>query len=286
MTISSASIALAFNSGISASSRAARVAAGIGDEPRRLDLAPIDFGQAVDRVLLQLRRGVGVAVPARISRRIGETEVGRKIDDLGRRRLRQQILDHLLRRAVRQRAERKIEPERCPVVAIERRQASARSYGRELRKHVRHRLAGAAIGGEQHDLRARMAQTAAAPVRHRYSRRRRARRFWPFFLPQASFNPRYDCWGLKHKASVRGKIFGEGGAAAPAARFFTRERALVPSTKRRRRRRNAPATVTEDLVMGGDIGPRRASVNLGGGPGLVRVAGPFMLCRANGIVEG
>jgi len=33
---------------------------------------------------------------------------------------------------------------------------------------------------------------------------------------------------LKHKASVRGKIFGEGGAAAPAARFFTRERALVP----------------------------------------------------------
>jgi len=34
---------------------------------------------------------------------------------------------------------------------------------------------------------------------------------------------------LKHKASVRGKIFGEGGAAAPAARFFTRERALVPS---------------------------------------------------------
>jgi len=33
---------------------------------------------------------------------------------------------------------------------------------------------------------------------------------------------------LKHKASVRGKIFGEGGAAAPAARAFTRERALVP----------------------------------------------------------
>ena len=135
---------------------AARVAAGIGDEPRRLDLAPIDFGQAVDRVLLQLRRGVGVAVPARISRRIGETEVGRKIDDLGARRPRQQILDHRLRRAVRQRAERKIKPERLPIGGIERRQRR-QGVGQELRKHVRHRLAGPAIGREQHDLYARMA---------------------------------------------------------------------------------------------------------------------------------
>ena len=137
--------------------RAARVTAGIGDEPRRLDLAPIDFGQAVDRVLLQLRRGVGVAVPARISRRIGETEVGRKVDDLDARRPRQQILDHRLRRAVRQRAERKIKPERLPIGSVERRQRR-QCVGQELRKHVRHRLAGPAIGREQHDLYARMAE--------------------------------------------------------------------------------------------------------------------------------
>ena len=60
---------------------AARVAARIGDELRRLDLRPIDFGQPVDRLLLQLGRGMRMAVPARISGGIGEAEIGRKVDD-------------------------------------------------------------------------------------------------------------------------------------------------------------------------------------------------------------
>ena len=135
---------------------AARVAAGIGDEPRRLDLSPIDLGETVDRVFLQFGRGVGMAVPARIGGRIGQAEIGRKIDDLDARRARQQMLDHRLRRGVRQRAESKIKPERLPIDGIERRQRR-QGEGQELRKHVRHRLAGPAIGGQQHDFRARMA---------------------------------------------------------------------------------------------------------------------------------
>ena len=87
ITISSGSIAFALNSGMSGKLRAGRVAAGIGDEPRRLDLAAVDLGQAVDRLPLQLRRMVLVAVPARIGRRIGEPEIGGEIDHLGLRRL-------------------------------------------------------------------------------------------------------------------------------------------------------------------------------------------------------
>ena len=69
MTISSGSIALARSSGISGKLRAGRVAAGIGDEMRALDLVAIDLDQAVDRLPLQLRRVVLVAVPARVARR-------------------------------------------------------------------------------------------------------------------------------------------------------------------------------------------------------------------------
>ena len=102
-------------------------------------LRPIDFGQPVDRLLLQLRRSMRVAVPARIGGGIGEAEIGRQIDHLGCRRARQQILDDLLRRAVRQRAEDEIEPERLPIGVLDRREYRQR-IGRELRKHVRHRL--------------------------------------------------------------------------------------------------------------------------------------------------
>ena len=86
--------------------RAGGVAARIGDQPRLLDLAPIDLDEAVDRLLLQLGRVMLVAVPLRVGRRIGEPEVGRQIDHLGRRRLCQKILHHLLRGRMRQRAER------------------------------------------------------------------------------------------------------------------------------------------------------------------------------------
>ena len=63
---------------------AGRVAAGIGDEPRRLDRAADRFRSGRTRLLLQFGREMLVAVPARVSGRIGQAEIGRQVDDLGR----------------------------------------------------------------------------------------------------------------------------------------------------------------------------------------------------------
>jgi hypothetical protein len=57
---------------------------------------------------------------------------------------------------MRQRAKRQIESEGPPVGLLDGRERWQRVRG-ELRKDIRHRLAGAAIGGKQHDLDARMA---------------------------------------------------------------------------------------------------------------------------------
>ena len=123
-----------------------------------LILCAVDFGQPIDRLLLQLGREVRVAVPALVRRRIGKAEIGRQINDLGRRRALEQIRDDFLRRAVRQRAENQIEP-RAPPSRRRRARVSCRQVERrELRKHLGHRLAGAAVGGQQSDLHMRMAQ--------------------------------------------------------------------------------------------------------------------------------
>ena len=140
------------------------VAAGIGDQPRLLDLAPVDFGEAVDRLLLQLGRVVLVAVPFGVSRGVRQPEVGRQVHHLGGRRGAQQLLDHLLRGGVRQRAEGDVEPGFGPVEPLDGDQLR-QIVRRELRKHVAHRLAGAALGGEQHDFGARMPQQHAHQLR-------------------------------------------------------------------------------------------------------------------------
>ena len=62
--------------------RACRVAAGIGDQPRLPDLAPVNFGQTVNRFLLQLRRVMFVAIPFRIGGGIRQAKVCRQVDDL------------------------------------------------------------------------------------------------------------------------------------------------------------------------------------------------------------
>jgi len=58
---------------------------------------------------------------------------------------------------MRQRAEGEIEPERLPIGVIDGSEPGQR-IGRKLREHIGHRLAGAAVGREQHDFDARMAQ--------------------------------------------------------------------------------------------------------------------------------
>jgi hypothetical protein len=60
-----------------------------------------------------------MAVPFRIGRGIGQPEIRRQVDDLGRRRLREHLLQDLLRGGVRQRAEHKIEPELGPIEPID-----------------------------------------------------------------------------------------------------------------------------------------------------------------------
>ena len=117
----------------------------------------VDLDQPVDRLLLQLRRMVLVAVPAGIGGDVGKPEVGGEVDHLGLRRLAEQILDHLLRGGVRQRAEGEIEACLLPVDGVDRHQRRQRER-RKLRKDRRHLLPGPTVGGEQRKLGARMAQ--------------------------------------------------------------------------------------------------------------------------------
>src|SRR5262249_14291457 len=101
--------------------------------------------------------GMGVTVPARISCGIAQAKISRQVDDLGARRVREQILDHLLRRTVWKRTECKVETELLPDGVLDRTQCRQRK-GSKLREHLRHALAGAAFGRQQHDLRVRVAQ--------------------------------------------------------------------------------------------------------------------------------
>ena len=137
--------------------RAARVAARIGDKPRLLDLVAIDLDQSVDRLALQLRCVMFVSVPFRIGRGVGQPEVGRKIDHLRFRRLVEQVGDHLLRRGMRQCAECEVELHLFPIRLVDRHQLR-QPERRELREHRAHLLAGTPVGGEQHEVSARMAQ--------------------------------------------------------------------------------------------------------------------------------
>jgi hypothetical protein len=149
--------------------RAGRVAAGIGDQPCIPDLAPMNFGQTVNSLLLQLRRVMLVAIPFRIGRGVRQTKVCRQIDNFGRWRFRHQILDNLLRRRVRQGTKRNVQCGASPVDAIDRDKLRQRK-GRELRKHVPHGLAGAALGSEQHNFGARVTQQHAHQLAPRVAR--------------------------------------------------------------------------------------------------------------------
>src|SRR5262249_45253234 len=67
------------------------------------------------------------------------------------------ILDDLLRRRVRERAEHEIERLACPVDRLERAQVGQRER-RELRKHVAHLLAGAPVRRQRRNRHTRMPQ--------------------------------------------------------------------------------------------------------------------------------
>ena len=66
----------------------------------------MQLGQAVDKAVEPGGRGVWLAVPALVGRRVAQPEIGRAIDDL--RRERGELVDSLRRRTVRQRQEQQI----------------------------------------------------------------------------------------------------------------------------------------------------------------------------------
>jgi hypothetical protein len=109
-----------------------------------------DFRQAVDGFPLQVGSAMLVSVPFGVGRNVGETEIGREIDDL-------QVLrksgDDLLCRAVRQPAEDDIDT--GPVDLADRDEAGQAFVG-EMRKYRADRLAGLAVGGQRTDLDLRM----------------------------------------------------------------------------------------------------------------------------------
>ena len=157
MTISSRSIAPALISGSSGSCAHVVKQPGIGEQPAGLDLAAIDFRQAVHGLSLQLRRLVLMAIPARIGSHVPQPEIGRQVDHPGGRGLSNQLANHVLRRAMRERAEHEIEPERRPVEAVQGQKLRQRK-GRELRKNLAYLVTGAPVRRQQRDIRLRMAQ--------------------------------------------------------------------------------------------------------------------------------
>ncbi len=89
--------------------RRGRIAAGTGHQPRRGDLLAIEFGEAVDGFTLKLGRAVGVAVPLRVHAHVAEPEIRRHVENLDCGIGGHDGRDDLLRRAVRQPAEHRVE---------------------------------------------------------------------------------------------------------------------------------------------------------------------------------
>ena len=61
---------------------AGRVAAGAGDQPCLGNVVAIEFGQAVNRLGLQLGGGVVEAIPFAVFGRVAQAEIGAQIDNL------------------------------------------------------------------------------------------------------------------------------------------------------------------------------------------------------------
>ena len=83
--------------------RAGSVAAGIADEPGRLDFGFVPLRQAVDRNLQQIRPGVRRAVPLFVHLHVVVAEIARQVDDA--RACVVERRDHRARCAVRKRGE-------------------------------------------------------------------------------------------------------------------------------------------------------------------------------------
>ncbi len=159
MTMSSASTRSAADHRQQQQQRRGRVAARTGDQPRPGDGVAVILGQAIDRLALERRRAVLVAVPFGVGVHVAQPEVGRHVDHLeplGQRR------DDLLGGAVRQAADDHVAV--VPVRVLDLDQVGQR-IAAEMREHALHRLAGVAVGGHQGDARARVRHQKAHQIR-------------------------------------------------------------------------------------------------------------------------
>jgi len=133
-------------------------------QPRLRDLVPVELGQPIDRLGLQVRRRMGLAIPPLIGGRIAQPEIRRQIDDL---QIPRQRRDHRLAGGMGQRAEAQIDLREVHLLdLLQHRQRDMA----QMRKHLRHlhpRLAVArepghdhrGMGGDQpHQLRAGIAR--------------------------------------------------------------------------------------------------------------------------------
>ena len=137
------------------------IAAGTGDQPRGRDLLPVELGQAVDGLALQFQRPVLMAVPLRVGVLVTQPEVGGHVEDLDPGVGFENRRDDLLRGAVRQPAEHRVETAPVDLFPFdELRQVEHE----EMRKHLAHGLAGMGVGGERRDLGIRMPRQQAHRV--------------------------------------------------------------------------------------------------------------------------
>ena len=127
------------------------IAARTGHQARPGDGVAGQFAEAVDRILLQRRRPVGVAVPAGVGVFVGEPEIGRKVDHLETGRERR---DDVLRGPVGQAAKHHVDG--VPVHPVEGHQIG-QGGARQVGKDRSEGFPGLAVGGEDADLGPRMA---------------------------------------------------------------------------------------------------------------------------------
>src|SRR6185437_13784650 len=139
-----------------------RVTAGTGDETRGGDLLSVKLRQPVDCLPLQLRCAMVVAIPLRIGCPIAEPEIGRHVEHLDQGIDLQHGGDDLLRGAMRKPAEDDVDPTPIDLFPCSQHGQIER---KEMRKHVRHRLAHMGIGGERGNLDVRMPRQQPHSVR-------------------------------------------------------------------------------------------------------------------------
>ena len=119
------------------------------------------LGEAIDGLGLELERDVLVAVPGLVGLGVAEPEVGRHVDELDAGIAGEHRLGDLLRRAVGEAAEHRVDI--APVGVVDGGEARQVDEA-EMREHLRHRLAGMGVGGQRRDLHLWMGEGEADEV--------------------------------------------------------------------------------------------------------------------------